>query len=325
MITRKVAPALAAGCTIVVKPAEETPLSAIALQALAVEAGIPAGVFNLVTSSRPAEVGEVLTASSVVRKLSFTGSTEVGKLQMRQCGDTVKKLSLELGGNGPFIVFDDANLEAAVAGAVAAKFRNAGQTCVSANRILVQASVLERFAERFAAAAAALTVGDGLDPRTQVGPLINADAVDKVEGLVRDAVARGARAALGGSKHARGDQYFEPTVLAGVTPDMAIANTEIFGPVATLLPFDTEQDAIRVANDTPYGLVAYFYARDLGRIWRVAEALEAGMVVLNDAVFSSDSVPFGGVKESGIGREGSRYGIEEYVEIKYFCMSGLQS
>jgi len=325
MISRKAAPALAAGCTIVLKPAEETPLSAIALCALAAEAGLPEGVVNLVTTSRPAEVGAVLTSSETVRKISFTGSTEIGKLLMRQCGDTIKKLSLELGGNAPFIVFDDADLDAAVAGAIAAKFRNSGQTCVSANRILVQSGVMKSFVEKFAAAVKALAVGEGTEATTAVGPLINRAAVEKVAGLVRDAIANGARAVCGGAKHVRGGNFFQPTILTGVRPELAINRTEIFGPVAPLLAFDTEQDAIRIANDTRYGLVSYFYARDLGRVWRVAEALEAGMVVLNDAWFSSEATPFGGVKESGIGREGSRYGIDEYVEIKYLCLSGIDT
>lgn len=323
MITRKAAPALAAGCTIVLKPAEDTPLSALALGLLAQRAGIPGGVLNIVTTSRPAEVAETLTASEDVRKISFTGSTRVGKLLMRQCADTVKKLSLELGGNAPFIVFDDADLDVAVRCAVAAKFRNSGQTCVCPNRILVQASVMQSFAERLAAAVRALAVGDGMNPRTVVGPLINPAAVRKVEGLVQGAVASGARAVLGGARHELGGNFYQPTVLAGVTPDMEIAQTEIFGPVATLFPFETEQEAMRLANDTPYGLVAYFFARDLGRVWRVAEALESGMVVLNEASFSSEATPFGGMKESGIGREGSRYGLDEYVEIKYVCLGGL--
>jgi succinate-semialdehyde dehydrogenase/glutarate-semialdehyde dehydrogenase len=323
MISRKAAPALAAGCTVVLKPAEETPLSAIALCALALEAGVPEGVVNLVTSNRPAEVGAALTASETVRKISFTGSTEVGKLLMRQCGDTIKKLSLELGGNAPFIVFDDADLEAAVAGAVAAKFRNSGQTCVSANRILVQSTVMKPFAERFAAAVRALAVGDGLDAVTAVGPLINRAAVEKVESLVRDAVLNGAHIECGGARHARGGNFYEPTILTGVRPELAINRHEVFGPVAPLVAFDDEQEAIRIANDTRYGLVTYFYARELGRVWRVAEALEAGMVVLNDAWFSSEATPFGGVKESGIGREGSKYGIDDYVEIKYFCLGGI--
>ncbi len=324
MVTRKVAPALAAGCTIVLKPAEETPLSAIALHALALEAGIPAGVVNLVTTSRPGDIGEVLTASHDVRKLSFTGSTEVGRLLMRQCADTIKKLSLELGGNAPFIVFDDADMDAAVAGAIAAKFRNSGQTCVSANRILVQSRVYAAFAERFRSAVATLEVGDGMAPGTGVGPLINAAAVDKVERLVRDAVARGAKIVQGGARHALGGNFYQPTVLTDVRPDMAITGQEIFGPVAPLMVFDTDREAIHLANDTRYGLVSYFYAQDMSRIWRVAEALECGIVVLNSATFSSEATPFGGVKESGIGREGSKYGLDEYVEIKYFCMGGLQ-
>jgi succinate-semialdehyde dehydrogenase/glutarate-semialdehyde dehydrogenase len=323
MISRKAAPALAAGCTIVLKPAEETPLSAIALVALAAEAGLPEGVVNLVTTSRPAEVGAVLTASETVRKLSFTGSTETGKLLMRQCGDTIKKVSLELGGNAPFIVFDDADLDAAVAGAVAAKFRNSGQTCVGANRFLVQAGVMQPFAEKFGAAVKALVVGDGFDAAAAVGPLINRAAIEKVEGLVQDAVANGARVECGGARHACGTNFYQPTILTGVRTDLAINRTEIFGPVAPLVAFETEREAIRIANDTRYGLVAYFYARELGRVWRVAEALEAGMVVLNDAWFSSEATPFGGVKESGIGREGSRYGIDEYVEIKYLCLGGI--
>ena len=323
MVTRKAAPALAAGCTIVLKPAEETPLSAIALHGLALEAGMPEGVMSVITSNRPVEVGAALTGSEAVRKLSFTGSTEVGKLLMRQCGDTLKKLSLELGGNAPFIVFDDADLDAAVAGAVAAKFRNAGQTCVSANRIIVQAGIRDEFARRFHAAVAELRVGDGMSSAAEVGPLINAAAVDKVEKLLADAVARGATVVLGGARHARGTNFFQPTVLTGVTPAMDIARQEVFGPVASLLSFESEQEAVRIANDTRYGLVAYFYARDLNRVWRVAEALESGMVVLNSPNFSSEATPFGGVKESGIGREGSKYGLDGYVEIKFLCLGGI--
>lgn len=323
MITRKAAPALAAGCTIVLKPAEDTPLSALALALLAQRAGIPDGVLNVVTTSRPAEVAETLTASEDVRKMSFTGSTRVGKLLMRQCADTVKKLSLELGGNAPLIVFEDADLEVAVRCAVLAKYRNSGQTCVCPNRILVQSSVMEEFAGKFAAAVRGLAVGDGMNPKTVIGPLINQAAVAKVEGLVRGAVSKGARVVLGGSKHELGGNFYEPTVLTGVTTEMDIAHAEIFGPVATLFAFDTEENAIRLANDTPYGLVAYFFARDFGRIWRVSEALECGMVVLNEASFSSEATPFGGMKESGIGREGSRYGLDEYVEIKYVCLGGL--
>lgn len=323
MITRKAAPALAAGCTIVIKPAEDTPLSALALGELARRAGIPEGVLNVVTSNRPVEVAEVLTASTDVRKLSFTGSTQVGKILMRQCGDTLKKLSLELGGNAPVIVFDDADLDAAVAGAIVSKFRNAGQTCVSANRILVQSTVMEKFAARFSAAVEALPVGNGMDAATAVGPLINRDAVAKVDGLVRRAVAMGAHVVVGGSAHERGGNFYRPTVLTGVTWEMEIAQAEIFGPVAPLFAFDTEADAIRVANQTPYGLSAYFYARDIARVWRVAEALEYGMVGLNDVTISTEAAPFGGMKESGIGREGSKYGLEDYVEIKYLCLGGL--
>ena len=268
-------------------------------------------------------VAEVLTASADVRKLSFTGSTRVGKILMRQCGDTIKKLSLELGGNAPFIVFEDADLDAAVAGAIVSKYRNAGQTCVCANRILLQSSVMDEFVTKFQTAVKALRVGDGMNPETSVGPLINAAAVAKVDGLVRDAVAKGARAVLGGSAHVRGGNFYQPTVLAGVTPDMHIAQAEIFGPVAPLYGFDTEEDAVRLANNTPYGLAAYFYTRDIGRIWRIAEALEYGMVGLNEGMISGEAAPFGGVKESGIGREGSKYGLEEFVAIKYLCLGGL--
>jgi succinate-semialdehyde dehydrogenase/glutarate-semialdehyde dehydrogenase len=324
MVTRKAAPALAAGCTIVLKPAEETPLSAIALQSLALEAGIPPGVMNTITSNRPAEVGAALTGSETVRKLSFTGSTEVGRLLMRQCGATLKKLSLELGGNAPFIVFDDADMDAAVSGAVAAKFRNAGQTCVSANRILVQAGIHDEFVQRLRRSVEALAVGDGMDAGTAVGPLINAAAVDKVERLVADALGRGAALATGGARHDCGGHFYRPTVLTGVTAAMAIAQQEVFGPVAPVLSFATEQDAVRIANDTRYGLVAYFYARDLNRVWRVAEALESGMVVLNSASFSSEATPFGGIKQSGFGREGSKYGLDDYVEIKFVCLGGME-
>jgi succinate-semialdehyde dehydrogenase/glutarate-semialdehyde dehydrogenase len=325
MVTRKAAPALAAGCTLVLKPAEETPLCALALLALALEAGVPKGTLEVVTSSRPAEIGAALTGSEVVRKLSFTGSTEVGKLLMRQCGDTLKKISLELGGNAPFIVFDDSDLDVAVAGAVAAKFRNAGQTCVSANRILVQAGIHDEFARRFCTAVAGLAVGDGMEPGTDVGPLISAGAVDKVERLVADAVSRGAVIAAGGARHGRGGHFYRPTVLTGVTSGMSIAQQEVFGPVAPLLSFRDERDAVRMANDTRYGLVAYFYARGLNRVWRVAEGLECGMVVLNSPTFSSEATPFGGVKESGFGREGSKYGLDDYVEIKFLCLGGMDS
>ena len=323
MITRKVAPALAAGCTSVVKPAEATPLSALALAELATRAGIPAGVLNIVTTARPALVGEVLTSSPLVKKLSFTGSTPVGKRLMAACAGTVKRVSLELGGNAPFIVFDDADLDAAVRGALASKYRNAGQTCVCANRLLIQDGVYDAFAARLVEAVAAMKVGDGLDADTQLGPLINQAAVAKVEALVADAVTKGARVALGGSRHARGGNFYAPTVLTDVRPSMAIAREEIFGPVAPLFRFRTDAEALQMANDTPYGLAAYFYSRDIGRVWRVAEQLEYGMVGVNEGIISNEVAPFGGVKESGIGREGSRHGIDEYLTIKYLCLGGL--
>lgn len=323
MITRKVAPALAAGCTIVVKPAEDTPLSALALAVLAADAGLPENVMTVVTAAQAAEVAGVLTASPDVRKLSFTGSTRVGKLLMRQCADTVKKLSLELGGNAPFIVFEDADLDAAVAGALATKFRNAGQTCVSANRIYVQAGVMDAFARKYADAVRALTIGDGFEGGTQIGPLINVAAVEKVDGLVQDALGKGAVAVLGGGRHERGGNFYAPTILTGVSPEMDIAHAEIFGPVAPLTPFETEAEVIARANDTPYGLAAYFWSRDIGRVFRVAEALEYGMVGANEVLTSNEGAPFGGIKESGMGREGSRYGIEDFVEIKYLALGGI--
>ena len=323
MITRKVAPALAAGCPVVVKPAEDTPLSALALAELAQRAGFPAGTFNVITTNNPDAVGRELTRNPLVRKLSFTGSTEVGKRLMRQCADTVKKVSLELGGNAPFIVFDDADLDEAVNGAIAAKYRNAGQTCICANRIFVQDSVYDAFATRYTAAVRDLRVGDGLEPGVTIGPLINEAAVQKVARLVRDAVARGAVIVTGGTRHERGGTFFQPTVLTNISPDMSINNEEIFGPVAPLRRFHDENEAIRLANDTPYGLAAYFYARDIGRIWRVAEGLEYGMVGINTGLISTTVSPFGGVKESGIGREGSKYGIEAFVEVKYVCLGGL--
>jgi succinate-semialdehyde dehydrogenase/glutarate-semialdehyde dehydrogenase len=322
MITRKVAPALAAGCPIIIKPASETPFSALALAELADRAGIPAGVVNVVTGSSAAIGGE-LTGSPIVRKLSFTGSTEIGKLLMRQCADTVKRLSLELGGNAPFIVFDDADLDAAVVGVMASKYRNSGQTCVCANRILVQAGVMEDFSERLARAVAALKVADGFEPGAQQGPLIDAKAVDKVESLIADAVAKGARVAVGGKRHERGGTYFEPTVLSGATQDMLVAHEEIFGPVAPLFTFRTEAEAVAMANDTEFGLAAYLYTRDSARVWRVSEALEYGMVGINEGLISTEVAPFGGIKQSGFGREGSRYGIEDYLEIKYLCMGGI--
>lgn len=320
MITRKVAPALAAGCTIVIKPAEDTPLSALALAMLAEQAGFPDGVINIVTASSAPEVAGVLTSHPDVRKISFTGSTRVGKLLMQQCAGTLKKLSLELGGNAPFIVFDDADLDAAVAGAIATKLRNAGQTCVSANRLYVQKSVAAEFAKRLKAAIEALPVGDGLDGNTRIGPLINQAAVSKVAGLVKDALDKGAKAELGGGPHERGGNFYAPTILSGITPDMELATAEIFGPVAPLYEFETEEEAIRLANDTPYGLAAYFWARDIGRVFRVAEALEYGMVGANEVLSSNPATPFGGVKESGVGREGSRYGLEDFTEIKYLAI-----
>jgi len=315
MITRKAGPALAAGCAIVVKPAEDTPLSALALAELAARAGLPAGVFNVITGDAPA-IGGALTASSDVRMLSFTGSVEVGKLLMRQCADTVKKVSLELGGNAPFIVFDDADLDAAVEGALASKYRNTGQTCVCANRIMVQAGVYDAFAEKLAAKVRQMKVGVGTE-------VINEQALEKVERLVNDAAEKGARVLTGGRRHALGGTFYEPTVICDITPDMAIAQEEIFGPVAPLMRFETEEEAIRLANDTPYGLAAYFYARDVGRVVRVSEALEYGIVGINRGIISTEVAPFGGVKESGLGREGGRHGVEEFTELKYVCLGGL--
>jgi len=323
MITRKVGPALAAGCTSVVKPAEATPLSALALAELAARAGIPAGVLNIVTTARPAVVGEVLTSSPIVRKLSFTGSTPVGKRLMAQCAGTVKRVSLELGGNAPFIVFDDADLDAAVRGAMASKYRNAGQTCVCANRLLVQDGIYDAFAAKLADAVAVMQVDDGLEPGAQIGPLINQAAIAKVEKLVADAVAKGAKVVLGGGRHSRGGNFYAPTILTEVTPAMDLAQEEIFGPVAPLFRFKTDADAVRMANDTRYGLASYFYSRDIGRVWRVAEQLEYGMVGINDGIISNEVAPFGGIKESGIGREGSHYGIDEYLQVKYLCFGSV--
>lgn len=322
MITRKVAPALAAGCTVVVKPAEQTPLTALALAVLAERAGFPAGVFNLVTGSAASAplIGGELTANPTVRKLSFTGSTEIGRLLMAQCAPTLKKISLELGGNAPFIVFDDADVDAAVAGAMASKYRNAGQTCVCANRLLVQAGVYEEFARKLAEKVGELKVGAGTEEGVNQGPLIDAQALEKVEAHVADAVAQGARVLTGGKRHAKGGTFFEPTVLADVTPAMRCAREETFGPVAPLFKFHDEAEVIALANATEYGLASYFYARDLGRVWRVAEALEYGMVGVNVGLVGNEAVPFGGIKQSGMGREGSKYGIEEYLETKYVCM-----
>lgn len=325
MITRKAAPALAAGCTFVIKPAALTPLSALALAELGERAGLPAGVFNVVPSKKASSIGNVLTGHPDVKKFTFTGSTGIGKSLMAQCAQTVKKVSLELGGNAPFIVFEDADIDAAVAGAIASKYRNTGQTCVCANRFLVQDSVYDAFAEKFADAVQALKVGNGLEGDMDQGPLIDSAAIEKVEALVGGAVAAGAGVKIGGQRHELGGTYYQPTILTDVTPDMELAQEEIFGPVAPLFRFSTEEEAIELANDTPYGLAAYFYGRDIGRIWRVAESLEYGMIGINDGIISTEVAPFGGVKESGIGREGSRYGIEEYIEIKYLLMSGLQS
>ena len=321
MITRKAAPALAAGCPIVIKPATATPFSALALAELAERAGFPKGVLNVITGSAGAIGGE-LTGNTTVRKLSFTGSTEIGKVLMAQCAGTIKKVSLELGGNAPLIVFDDADLDQAVAGAMASKYRNTGQTCVCANRILVQDGVYDDFAERFRAEVEKLEVGDGRGS-VQQGPLIDMDAVEKVEEHISDAVDKGASVAAGGSRHALGGQFFQPTVLTDVTPEMKIAHEETFGPVAPLFRFGDEAEAIEMANDTPFGLAAYFFSRDVGRCWRVAEALEYGMVGINEGILSSEVAPFGGVKESGIGREGARQGLEEFMETKYMLMGAV--
>ena len=322
MITRKVAPAIAVGCTVVCKPAPETPLTALALAVLAERAGIPAGVINILTGDAPA-IGGVFTGSPDVRAISFTGSTEVGKLLMRQAASTVKKVALELGGNAPFIVFDDADLDAAVDGAMASKFRNMGQTCVCANRIYVQDGVYDAFAEKLARAVAALKVGVGTDAGVEQGPLITAEAIDKVERHIADATGKGAKVVHGGRRHALGGTFFEPTVLADVTPDMLISREETFGPVAPLFRFKEESEAVALANATEFGLAAYFYSREVGRIFRVAEALEYGMVGINSGILATEVAPFGGVKESGIGREGSSHGVEEFVEMKYMLLAGL--
>jgi succinate-semialdehyde dehydrogenase/glutarate-semialdehyde dehydrogenase len=322
MITRKVAPALAAGCTVVVKPAEQTPLTALALAELAQRAGFPPGVFNVVTGD-PVAIGGELTSNPSVRKLSFTGSTEIGRLLMSQCAASVKKLSLELGGNAPFIVFDDADLDAALEGAMMSKYRNTGQTCVCANRLLVHAPVYDEFAERLAARVRALEVGPGARQGVTQGPLIDEAALRKVEEHVADALAKGARILAGGRRHALGGTFYEPTVIAGAMPDMKCAREETFGPVAPLFRFETEEQAIRLANDTEFGLAAYFYSRDLARCFRVGEALEYGIVGVNSGIISNEVAPFGGIKQSGIGREGSHYGIEEYLELKYLCLGGI--
>ncbi|OHX10951.1 succinate-semialdehyde dehydrogenase (NADP(+)) [Chromobacterium amazonense] len=322
MITRKAAPALAAGCTMVVRPASQTPLSALALAELAERAGIPPGVFSVITGGS-SEIGAVLTGSDTVKKFSFTGSTEVGRKLIAQCAGTVKKVSMELGGNAPFIVFDDADLDAAVEGALISKYRNAGQTCVCANRIYVQDGVYDAFAEKFAAAVATLKVGNGLEAGVSQGPLIDHNAVAKVEEHIADALAKGGRLIAGGKRHALGHTFFEPTLIADVTGDMKVAREETFGPLAPLFRFKTEEEAIRLANDTEFGLASYFYARDIGRIFRVSEGLEYGMVAVNSGLLSNEAAPFGGVKQSGLGREGSKYGIEDYLEIKYVLLGGL--
>jgi succinate-semialdehyde dehydrogenase/glutarate-semialdehyde dehydrogenase len=322
MITRKLGPALAAGCTFVCKPAPQTPFSALALAELAQRAGIPDGVFNVVTGDAE-QIGGELTRNPLVRKLSFTGSTAVGKKLIAQCADTVKKVSMELGGNAPFIVFDDADLDAAVQGAMASKYRNTGQTCVCANRIYVQSGVYEAFAAKLAQAVSTLRVGDGLQGPTDQGPLIDQRALEKVQAHIADAVQHGARIACGGKPHALGGTFFEPTILLDVTSQMRVAREETFGPVAPLFKFEAEADAIRMANDTEFGLAAYFYTRDLARSWRVQEALEYGLVGVNTGLMSTEVAPFGGMKESGLGREGSRYGIDEYTEMKYVCVGGL--
>lgn len=322
MITRKAGPALAAGCTVVLKPATATPFSALALAELGERAGLPPGVFNVITGAS-GPIGKELTTSPLVRKVTFTGSTEIGKQLMEQCASTVKKVSLELGGNAPFIVFDDADLDAAVSGAIASKYRNTGQTCVCTNRFLVQDGVYAAFAAKLAEAVGRLKVGNGLKADVQQGPLIDMKAVAKVEEHIADAVARGGKVIVGGKRHALGGSFFEPTVLTDATPAMALAKEETFGPLAALFRFRTEEEAIRMANDTPYGLASYFYTRDLARSWRVSEGLEYGIIGVNTGLISTEVAPFGGVKESGIGREGSKYGIEDYLEVKYVCIGGI--
>jgi succinate-semialdehyde dehydrogenase/glutarate-semialdehyde dehydrogenase len=322
MITRKAAPALAAGCTVVCRPASQTPYSAFALAELAHRAGIPKGVFNVVTGSAGVQ-GAELTSNPIVRKLSFTGSTEIGKLLMAQCAATVKKTSMELGGNAPFIVFDDADLDAAVQGALASKYRNTGQTCVCANRILVQDKVYNAFTKKLVAAVKKLKVGDGMKPGMTQGPMIDMKGVEKVEEHIADAVSKGGKILTGGKRHKLGGSFFQPTVIGNANTKMMVAKEETFGPMAPIFRFKTEAQAIKMANDTEFGLAAYFYARDVGRVWRVAEALEYGIVGINEGIISTEVAPFGGVKESGTGREGSHYGIDEFVEVKYMCMGGI--
>jgi succinate-semialdehyde dehydrogenase/glutarate-semialdehyde dehydrogenase len=321
MIARKVGPALAAGCGFVARPAAETPLSALAMALLGERAGLPAGIFSVITSVRSSDIGKEFCENHAVRKLTFTGSTEVGRILLRQAADQVMKCSMELGGNAPFIVFDDADIDAAVAGAMVSKFRNNGQTCVCANRIYVQAGVYDAFAKKLAEAVAKTKVGDGLSEDVTFGPLINDKAVAKVEEHISDALAKGAKIETGGKRHALGGSFFEPTIMTGVTTDMLVTNEETFGPLAPLFKFDTEEEVIALANDTIFGLASYFYARDIGRITRVQEALEYGMVGVNTGLISTEVAPFGGVKQSGLGREGSRHGMEDYLEMKYICLS----
>ena len=323
MITRKAAAALAAGCTFVVRPATQTPLSALAMAELAERAGIPAGVFNVVVGEDAIGIGQVLTTHPDIAKFTFTGSTAVGKILIKQCASTVKKVSMELGGNAPFIVFNDADIDEAVKGAIISKYRNAGQTCVCTNRIFVQKEVLASFTEKFAAAVNSLHVGNGVENDIQIGPMISSAAVDGVIKLVDDSISQGAILHTGGRRHQAGSHFFQPTILTNVTPDMSVARNEIFGPVSPIISFDNEDEVIAMANDTEYGLAAYFYARDIGRVWRVAQALEYGMVGINESIISNVAAPFGGVKQSGSGREGSKYGLDDYLEIKYLCMGGI--
>ena len=323
MITRKAAAALAAGCTFVVRPATQTPLSALAMAELAERAGIPAGVFNVVVGEDAIGIGQVLTTHPDIAKFTFTGSTAVGKILIKQCASTVKKVSMELGGNAPFIVFNDANIDEAVKGAIISKYRNAGQTCVCTNRIFVQKEVLASFTEKFAAAVNSLHVGNGVENDIQIGPMISNAAVDGVIKLVDASISQGAILHTGGRRHQAGSHFFQPTILTNVTPDMPVARNEIFGPVSPIISFDNEDEVIAMANDTEYGLAAYFYARDIGRVWRVAQALEYGMVGINESIISNVAAPFGGVKQSGSGREGSKYGLDDYLEIKYLCMGGI--
>ena len=324
MIGRKAGPALASGCTLLAKPAEATPFSALALAVLAERAGIPAGVFNVLTGEAK-EIGGEMTSNPDVRKITFTGSTEVGRLLLKQSADTIKKLSLELGGNAPFIVFDDADLDEAVEGAIISKYRNAGQTCVCANRLYVQAGVYDAFAEKLVAAVGKLKVGNGFDPEVLQGPLIDFAAVEKIEDHIQDAVAKGGRVLLGGKRHALGQTFFEPTVLSEVTSQMKVAREETFGPLAPLFRFESDEEGIQMANDTEFGLASYFFSRDIGRAWRAAEALECGMVGINTGLISNEVAPFGGVKQSGLGREGSHYGMDDFLEIKYLCFGGLET